>query len=145
MSIHNTSFFLTIQKQKKTHEAAKMLNFYMVGMDSTSRQNYMRFLPKTYSFLSNHSSVIGFEGYNKVGLNTDPNLSALLMGINPTEFLDYYSHSCYKNRWQSLDGCPLIWKNFSEKGYVTFYAEDYSKVSLYHNNRVGFVHQPTAC
>jgi hypothetical protein len=57
------------------------------------------------------------KGYTKVGVNTFPNLITLLTG-----------KTCYSKELPSfeevLDPYPFIWKNFSDHGYATLFAED---------------------
>ncbi|CAJ0582570.1 unnamed protein product, partial [Mesorhabditis spiculigera] len=82
------------------------------------------------------------DGFTKVGDNSFPNAAAFLTGkrvrINgyPGELPDDMTGKTYDN-W------PIIWRNFSEKNYRTFYAEDYVDYNLFTYLAAGFQHQPT--
>lgn len=52
------------------------------GLDSMSRLNFIRQLPRTYRVLTNVLDAIVFKGMTKTGDNTFPNMMALLSGIN---------------------------------------------------------------
>ena len=114
----------------------------MLGLESTSRLNFQRYMRKTKQLLEINTLFLNFKGYNKMGQNTLPNLSALLNGIDPEFLVDDYKHECYPSRMHYVDDCPFIWKNFSEKGYVTLFMEDKADWGLYHT-RTGFIEQPT--
>ena len=55
-------------------------NVFAVGLDSASRMNSIRHLSKTRKYLLEELDAIEFLGYNKVGLNTLPNWSAMHTG-----------------------------------------------------------------
>lgn len=109
-----------------------------VGIDSISRLNFIRMLPKTYHFLKDNNWV-EFLGYNKVADNTFPNLMALFTGMNET--LAY--KVCRPREVGYLDTCKFIWKNFSDHNYVTGYAEDESSINTFNYNKKGFSKPPT--
>lgn len=50
-----------------------------------------------------------------------------------------FEDSDYKS---TFDSWPLIWKNFSEKGYATMYNEDQPQWGLFHYGSKGFTKQP---
>lgn len=51
----------------------KPLSVLFLGIDSMSRMNLMRTMPKTYNYLVTND-WIGLKGYNKIAENTFPNL-----------------------------------------------------------------------
>lgn len=55
-------------------------NVLIVGMDSVSRLNFLRTMPKTADYLK-RKGAIDMLGYNKVGYNTLPNLVPMLLGV----------------------------------------------------------------
>ena len=63
------------------------------------------------------------------------------MGVDPEKLLSY-KLDCHKSQNHELNACPFIWKDFSEKGYATVYAEDFTSIGLYHFHRIGFVNKP---
>lgn len=134
--------YTVFQISSKTKKSKKILNLYLVGIDSTSRQNMRRYMPKTFELLSTDTNVIELSGYNKIADNTDPNISTLLMGIDPTLLIGFHL-KCYKTRWLPLDKCPFVWKSFSKRGFATVYSEDFPEIGLYHYNKPGFRKSPT--
>ncbi|XP_052098690.1 uncharacterized protein LOC127733361 [Mytilus californianus] len=46
------------------------LSILMIGVDSISRNNMIRYMPKTRHFLSKNLSALDYLGYNKVADNT---------------------------------------------------------------------------
>ncbi|CAF4403358.1 unnamed protein product, partial [Adineta steineri] len=53
-------------------------NVLMFGFDSVSRMTFMRFLPKTYSYLIKELGAIVMKGYNIVGDGTPAALFPIL-------------------------------------------------------------------
>jgi len=100
-------------------------------------------MPKTKQLIEDNTLFINFKGYNKIGQNSAPNISPLLNGIEPDMLMDDFKHECYPSRYHYMDDCPFIWKNFSDKGYVTMFMEDWTEVGLFHYLRTGWIEQPT--
>jgi len=115
-------------------------NVIIFGTDSVSRLNVERHMPKTLKRIKSISDSLDFAGYNKVADNTDPNLVALLLGIHPF-VMD--SLPCHNNPLKAYDDCPFIWKEFSQRGYVTAYLEDSPIMSLFHYEKPGYINPPT--
>ncbi|XP_016963168.2 uncharacterized protein LOC127010676 [Drosophila biarmipes] len=87
----------------------------ILGLDSLSRMNFKRTMPKTSRFVKE----LGFfemEGYNKVGDTTFSNLCAIFAG-------EQSDKKCLKR-------FPLIWRKFQESGYTTAFAEDILRSSV---------------
>ncbi|XP_026286245.2 uncharacterized protein LOC113211922 [Frankliniella occidentalis] len=120
------------------------LNVLIVGVDSVSRLNFIRTMPKTRAFLEQHLGLQGMLGYNKVEDNTFPNLIPLLSGMSVPEL----RKACWGDAEGStnnahFDACPWIWKRFNEEGYVNMFSEDTSWMGLFHYYKKGFIQQPT--
>ena len=79
------------------------------------------------------------SGYNKVGDNTFPNLAAVLTGLT----MEQLKNQCWTSSNIPFDKCPFIWKDYSELGYVTAYAEDQPPGSTFNYHKTGFVIPPT--
>lgn len=114
------------------------LSVLLVGIDSISRLNSIRTMPKTTHFLNNHGWV-EMKGYNKIADNTYPNLMAALTGIDG----DISYEACLPIQLGRLDNCSFIWKKYREGGYITGYAEDEYTISTFNFHKVGFVNPPT--
>ncbi|KAI4464208.1 hypothetical protein MML48_3g00011732 [Holotrichia oblita] len=114
------------------------LNVLILGIDSVSRLNFHRQMPKTSAALRKIKTV-ELLGYNKVGDNTFPNLIPVLTGWNESEL----KKNCWPNTTSYFDDCPFIWKRFAENGYATAFAEDASWMGIFNYQRRGFKQQPT--
>lgn len=74
-----------------------------------------------------------------MGDNTLPNLMALLTGLNSTRSISV----CQPKKVGGLDACPMLWKEYKHKGYVTAYGEEWSKYSTFNYLCKGFKAPPT--
>ncbi|XP_066597914.1 uncharacterized protein [Prorops nasuta] len=110
----------------------------VVGLDSVSRLNFHRMMPKTVKSLRKLGAV-EMLGYNKVADNTYPNLVPVLSGMNQDELQKH----CWKDKKTPYDNCPFIWKNFSSSGYRTIFGEDACKITTFNYLKPGFKNQPT--
>ncbi|KAL1451470.1 hypothetical protein WDU94_005846 [Cyamophila willieti] len=115
------------------------LSLLIIGIDSISRLNMIRTMPKTRKFLA-EKEWFELEGYNKVGENTFPNLIPLLTGRSAEELFEL----CFPDYSKSyFDPCPFIWRDLNRKGYITSYAEDIYDVSTFNYHKKGFREPPT--
>lgn len=114
------------------------LSVLMLGMDSVSRLNFHRQMPKTKRLLQSMQAIELF-GYNKVADNTFPNLVPVLSGLSEKEL----QQTCWPNQSSVFDKCKWIWKNFSAAGYRTAFGEDAAWMGLFNYLRRGFQEQPT--
>ncbi|XP_029638830.1 uncharacterized protein LOC115213966 [Octopus sinensis] len=132
---------ITNEKVKKRSNPRKQYNVFIFGVDSVSRLNCLRMLPKTYKYLTQELGAFDFQGYTKVGDNTFPNMVPLLTGMHPYEEsskLPYVDPS-----YHFYDSYPLLWKNFSDAGYITMFAEDEPLLGIFNYLSKGFNQQPT--
>ncbi|XP_049866942.1 uncharacterized protein LOC126367468 isoform X2 [Pectinophora gossypiella] len=111
-------------------------NVLIVGMDTMSRARAHHSIPKTLRYMREHD-WLDYQGYQKVGANTYPNIMAILTGKNYTEV----SKAC----GMTMDNCQqlLIWNKFRDAGYVTAYGEDNLKLPDTFSTRHGFKTPPT--
>lgn len=116
----------------------RKLSVLILGIDSVSRLNFYRTMPKTEKYLR-ETGWIGLKGYNKIGDNTFPNLMAILTGQSSQQA---YSR-CKPTVAYKLDHCPFLWHNFRNAGYVTAYGEDETMLNTFNYLKVGFVEPPT--
>lgn len=113
------------------------LSVLILTVDSVSRVNVHRHMPRTAEYLTNEMRAVEMFGYNKLGDNTFPIISTILMGMSGDEV----NKKCRKN--ENLDRCPFIWKEFSRRGYRTAFAEDSVIISAFSPIKPGFVDKPT--
>ncbi|XP_069689080.1 uncharacterized protein [Periplaneta americana] len=110
----------------------------LLGFDSMSRLNLLRTMPQTVRHLRERG-WLELLGYNKVGENTLPNLAAILTGHSNEQL----RKTCWPSSSKKFDNCTFIWKEFSQLGYVTVYAEDEPTSSTFNYHKTGFVEPPT--
>lgn len=111
----------------------KKLSVLVVGVDSVSRLNLHRLMPRTLSKLK-EMGALELYGYHKVGDNSYPNLVPMLSGYTYKEF----QNLCIINHNETFEKCPLIWNEFSARGYRTIDAGDTCVVALFNYIKSGF-------
>ncbi|KAJ9576012.1 hypothetical protein L9F63_007112, partial [Diploptera punctata] len=111
------------------------------GLDSMSRLNFIRQLPRTYNFLTEVLDSVVFTGMTKCGDNTFPNMIAFLSGKNVHERNQENKLSVKKPTY--FDSTYLVWENFSANGYITMYDEDWPSITLFNFGASGFKYVPT--
>uniref|UniRef100_A0A0C9RZ88 FRYL_0 protein n=1 Tax=Fopius arisanus TaxID=64838 RepID=A0A0C9RZ88_9HYME len=128
------------QKELDPIEVANLrkLSLLVLGLDSVSRLNFHRMMPKTVKTLES-LSAIEMLGYNKVGDNTYPNIVPVLTGLSEKEL----QTTCWNETSKPFDDCPFMWKNFSTSGYRTIFAEDACSITTFNYLKPGFYRQPT--
>lgn len=114
------------------------LSVLIVGLDSISRLNFHRMMPKTVKALQSLDAV-EMLGYTKVADNTYPNLIPVLAGLNKDELHDL----CWQKPDKTFDECPFLWKKFSAAGYRTVFGEDACNMTTFNYLKPGFQAQPT--
>lgn len=119
-------------------EGKQKMSVLIVGIDSISRLNMIRTMPKTVNFLQKQG-WLELRGYNKMDDNTFPNLMAILTGHSVKQIRNL----CFPNNSHPVDACPLMWKEFSEKGYITLYGEDEPSIGTFNYHKKGFIKSPT--
>ncbi|XP_044258262.1 uncharacterized protein LOC123007195 isoform X2 [Tribolium madens] len=124
--------------QKKQLPPSNFTSVVFVGIDSMSKLNLVRTMPKTHSFLEGHD-FLSLRGYTKIDDNTFPNLMAILTG---KRWREVYKH-CEPDK-NTMNNCDIIWDKFSDLGFITAYAEDETFIGTFnYNNRLGFAAPPT--
>lgn len=122
------------RKKRKPKSKKKRLNVLIIGLDSMSRLNLYRTMPRTVTHLHTHGWT-ELRGYTKVGDNTLPNVMALLTGIPPDRLISTHR--------RFFDGYPYVWKEFAAAGYVTANVEDQPTLGTFNCHLKGFVRKPT--
>jgi len=125
-------------KRTKTDTVNDRLSVLVVGLDSVSRMNFHRMMPRTVRALQVLGAV-EMLGYTKVADNTYPNLVPVLSGLNQDELRNL----CWQNHDKTFDDCPLLWKKFSAAGYRTIFGEDACSMTTFNYLKPGFREQPT--
>uniref|UniRef100_A0A7E4VT59 Uncharacterized protein n=1 Tax=Panagrellus redivivus TaxID=6233 RepID=A0A7E4VT59_PANRE len=131
-----------IEASKSAKRSSKWsgLSVYWFSFDSLSQQAFRRLLPKTIDYLENVMGSVVMNGYNIVGDGTPQAFIPILTGKTELELpltRKRYPEANY------VDVYPWVWKNLSEAGYVTLYAEDAAAVGTFTYRLKGFNKQPT--
>lgn len=120
------------------------LSVVILGLDATSRMNFIRAMPKSNKYLLKTMSAVSLDGYTKVAENTLPNVIPLLTGRTLDEFKKECVDESLGGSHVHLDECPFIWKVFAENGYRTSLAEDDVDIGIFNMNwGNAFVNPPT--
>lgn len=122
----------------ETHLNQTGYNVIVMGIDAISRLNFYRTMPKTLTFLKS-KGAIELLGYNKVGDNTFPNLTPMLMGVKDTDL----KKVCWPHLQSTFDNCPFVWEWFKDAGYYTALGEDSAKLGTFNFGKFGFIGNPT--
>uniref|UniRef100_A0AC35F4D2 Uncharacterized protein n=1 Tax=Panagrolaimus sp. PS1159 TaxID=55785 RepID=A0AC35F4D2_9BILA len=94
----------------------------MIGLDSMSKGNFIRQLPETYKELEK-MNFIQMNGHVKVMDNTFGNWLAIMTGKSSTSTREFKNE--LPDEWHLwFDDWNIIWKNFTQRNYATFFAED---------------------
>ncbi|UMM26561.1 hypothetical protein L5515_010208 [Caenorhabditis briggsae] len=148
-----TTLLWTVTENQKRHERARKMrkeevdpekkayNVYFLGFDSLSQMSFRRKLPKTVDFLENTLGSVVLNGYNIVGDGTPQAFIPILTAQTETELpltRKRFEESKYLD-----EVYPMIWKNFSDAGYVTMFGEDMHEYATFTYRLKGFRHQPT--
>ncbi|CAG7718803.1 unnamed protein product, partial [Allacma fusca] len=112
-------------------------NILILGIDSVSRLHAHRSLPKTLSLLK-AMNFLEFKGYHSTGASTLKNFLPVLMGKNLREIRS----TCSANWTSKFDDCPLIWKFFDDRNFITNFLED-GEGSFNWGGQGGFTAPPT--
>ncbi|XP_014245416.1 uncharacterized protein LOC106664313 isoform X2 [Cimex lectularius] len=127
-----------LEHWSKPESPKDRLGVMIIGLDSISRLNLLRTMPKTAAYLE-ANDWFTLKGYNKMDDNTFPNLMAILTGYSVAQI----RAECWPSPKTKLDNCPYIWKNFSSQNYITAYGEDEPTIGSFNYHKTGFVKSPT--
>ena len=113
-------------------------NVLLLAIDSMSYTNFKRHFIRTEKLMKKYN-FHELRGYTKVGQNTFPNMIPFLTGHHWQELEP--NPNVLQNMY--FDDWPIIWKDYSRKGFVTLFVEEMSNYGLFHFNRKGFTVKPT--
>ncbi|KAJ8708120.1 hypothetical protein PYW08_010486 [Mythimna loreyi] len=127
---------------KRVHppsDRRETLNVLILGFDSTSKNGFIRNMPKSFKHLKNHMKSTILDGYNIVGDGTPAALFPILTGKTELELPDVRKTS--KNNG-TLDSMPFIFYKLASDGYRTAYFEDMPWIGTFQYRFKGFKRQP---
>ncbi|CAI2352335.1 unnamed protein product [Caenorhabditis sp. 36 PRJEB53466] len=128
-------------RPETVNSETKPYNVYFLGFDSLSQMSFRRKLPKTVKFLEETLGSTVLNGYNIVGDGTPQAFIPILTAQTETELP--LTRKRYKEANYVDDVYPFVWKNYSDAGYVTMYAEDAFNIGTFTYRLKGFRNQPT--
>lgn len=114
----------------------EQLNVLMFGLDSLSKNAFIRKLPHT-----NTLKADVLQGYNILGDGTPQALIPILTGFTELELPETRKRMSGS---QCVDVYPFVWKSFERQGYVTAFNEDIPSVGTFTYRLNGFDKQPTS-
>jgi hypothetical protein len=117
------------------------LNVFMLGLDSVSRLDWLKYLPKTSSVIFEKLNGVLLSGYNIMGDGTPAALIPLLTGHFEHELPNVLRNSLVS---QYVDEAyPFIWSNFSSLlNYSTMFAEDLPLIGTFQYRLAGMSKPP---
>ena len=136
---NRTAFNKAKKISKALHEQSntvhKPLIFIYLIIDSLSRQNFFRSLPKTSAFFFSNSSHLAYDFLlNSIeAWNTIPNLTPLLLGSNYTNYIaslklstpnPNLSNGIHSNKLKQNQDKFSLWTEFSRSGFVTAFSTE---------------------
>ncbi|CAG5127872.1 unnamed protein product [Candidula unifasciata] len=109
---------LNLKKRQVMIAPKETLNVIVFGLDTLTRNQFLRGCNDTYSYLMNTLNSFDLSLHSQVGENTFPNFLTLFTG---------HSFNEVKKLWTDenhMDTFDLIWRTFENAGYKTLYTED---------------------
>ena len=134
--IHNQIIPL-IPTKEKSSKFNNIPNILLLAIDSISYINFKRHFIRTEKFVKQHD-FYELRGYNKVGQNTFPNMIPFLLGRHENEMVK--PGQLMKTKFGEW---PIIWKNYSSKGFMTTFVEEMGSKGLFQFKGQGFKKKPT--
>lgn len=116
------------------------MNVLMFGLDSLSKNAFIRKLPKTFEYLTKTLKADVLQGYNILGDGTPQALIPILTGYTELELPETRKRMSGSHY---VDVYPFVWNSFERMGYVTAFNEDIPSVGTFTYRLNGFNKQPT--
>ena len=144
--IHEEYLAQVVEKKKIINRAKQSIkkaplpyNVAFIMLDSQSKSNVIRKLPKIYDYLNKDKNTFIFDGQSIVGDGTTAQLSAMLAGALEWELPE--SRRGFAGA-RPIDNWPFIFKNLTSHGYVTFFSEDEALFGAFNYRLHGFTKPP---
>ncbi|XP_038216999.1 uncharacterized protein LOC119835936 [Zerene cesonia] len=114
------------------------LNVLILGFDSTSRNGFVRKMPKSYRVLVDELGAVIMNGYNIVGDGTPDALFPALSGRHEWQ----HASARRVHTRAKLDPDLFIFKEAADDGYQTAYYEDMPWIGSFQYRYNGFSKRP---
>jgi hypothetical protein len=140
-------------KEKPPPDAKDRYNIAILQIDSTSRNQFYRHMPRTLEFMRQHDFQI-LRGYTKIGDNSAINTLALLAGkafeVKYRGLDQLLNKDQYLNENQTFDDIfkhvEMVFDGMKNDGCMTMWNDDIGKTSgglLHYQSFNGFRNKPT--
>ncbi|KAJ0170625.1 hypothetical protein K1T71_013996 [Dendrolimus kikuchii] len=136
---HSIGFRTSVERKRPPPGREDTLDILIFGFDSTSKNGFIRRMPKSYDYLVNELGGIVLEGYNIVGDGTPAALFPILTGKTELELPDVRKRM--KNN-RTLDDMPFLFYRLKDDGYRTAYFEDMPWIGTFQYRFNGFKRMP---
>ncbi|GBP00548.1 hypothetical protein EVAR_73116_1, partial [Eumeta japonica] len=115
------------------------LSVLILAFDSTSKNGFIRRMPKSYKYLREGLDAVILNGYNIAGDGTPAAIFPILTGKTELELPDVRKSM---NNHAHLDVMPFIFYTLRDDGYRTAYFEDMPWIGTFQYRFNGFLEQP---
>lgn len=140
-SWHGTIIGIRQNIQHRIKEDNKIaLNVLMFGLDSLSKNAFIRKLPKSYEYLTKSLNGHVLQGYNILGDGTPHALIPILTGFTELELPEVGKR---QRNSEYVNVYPMVWNDYQKNGYVTAFNEDVPHIGTFTYRLNGFAEQPT--
>lgn len=122
-----------VKKYSKNKTKIEELSILILGVDSVSRSNMIRYMPETRNYLLQNMSAFELIGYNKVADNTFVNIVPMTTGkfVKELPWTEDMTNVPF-------DKYDFIWKKYSQRGYRTLFSEDAPAIQVFDYLKAGF-------
>lgn len=131
-----TDFFYFFPTNFVQKARASKFNVIVLGIDSMSKMNFRRTLPKTLKYLK-EMGVVEYHGFSKVRGEDLANIVPMVTGMS----VDDIRKDCWKDEL-FFDRCRFIWRLFRDQNYITSFGEDNTNKGIFVGEKMGFYRNP---
>lgn len=124
--------FLNLKKREVMFGPRETLDIIMLGMDTLTRNHFLRACNKTYSYLMSSLQSFDLTMHSQLGENTFPNFLPLFAGQSYNETTRWWSDKYH------MDNIDWLWGTFEKAGYLTLYTEDWPSIAAFNYLKKGF-------
>ncbi|CAD5111528.1 DgyrCDS831 [Dimorphilus gyrociliatus] len=136
-NVPKSHIFINVQP-KNISTKAKNFNILLLTLESLSRDEFVRNFIQTFSYLrSKRLKSQLLYGY-QASVDVLDTVLPLLTGYSTKKAMEFVG----KNQASLADSLPFIWNIFEQQNYVTLFAEDNEKKTVFEEKLNGFEESP---
>ncbi|XP_059147194.1 uncharacterized protein LOC131934941 [Physella acuta] len=129
-----------LKRHKKQNAPKEIMSVIIFGIDGVSKQNFHRSMPKTRDFLLHTMKAIELLKFNKIGVNTLPNIFPLLTGKLLSDVDSSWNWTLGDN-FDAINDL-FLWSQFRKAGYRSSLILDLANNSAFHYYKKGWKKAP---